>query len=271
MLFVGAAFVAAAVEDCDEHPPSCGEGVVCGSGHGPVYSGGGGQPGPTPPPTMWETNGGAYSYEPGCNVANWNDEIDPVTTLLFAGTGVFSEQVAESWIVGALEAIGLTTGPHELFHYPGGSYDPNTLQHFVNHGACVEGEIGQADRLGAKWCIDEGPCAETRWHVRCNVVSIPSAVGYWASCTPHWDAEEGYVYDGCGHYVQEDFDGRDEDNHIPGSGFDAGRDWLWWHLVQVSGWDFIGYSYFDNIHQQQQCVADQQPTADGKVNLIVLE
>lgn len=59
------------------------------------------------------------------------------------------------------------------------------------------------------------------------------------------------------------------DENYTGSGFDAGRDWLWYQLVHQYGMPFIGPTAFNNQAGRKQCNGDTTH-ADGKVNLIEL-
>jgi len=146
-------------------------------------------------------------------------------------------------------------------------------QYYLDLGACVEGEITQA--TADQYCTYPiVPCAEEQWHVRCNVVSLTSPYGRWASCTPHWDE----VTSGCSawfnsHFVPAIWAGHGNEaewGNWDGSGFDAARDWLWWKLVQEDGMEFVGFLNYDNTRPMQQCISTEWTQADGKVNIIQL-
>ena len=132
---------------------------------------------------------------------------------------------------------------------------------FRDNGACVEGDITRATSPGWHYC-GLGVCIDSRWHTRCVVHSQPSAYGYWASCTPHWDWPACFK-----HEVPPIYNGTE---NYSGSGFDAGRDWLWWQLIQESGMTFVGPVSFNNTAPHTQCNGDVT-IANGRVNVILLQ
>ncbi len=181
-----------------------------------------------------------------CGVSSDNgEETDPVTTVLRKGT-----------------ADEIRT---HLDNHAGLDHDAGSNQRFRDNSGCVEGEISMASAGGAQACW-KGICATDRWHIRCNILSTPDPAGggkNWASCTPHRDTNNGAVYDGCGHVV-EDFI---EVDGFSGSGFDVGKDWLWWELVHDDGHYFEGAQYWDNRLRMRQCNGDLSGS-NGWVNVI---
>lgn len=228
---------------CTENPftgsTSCSD-----TGDGSGGGGGGPLPSPTPPRTptptatpsrtpvppatptpssYFEENGGEYSYGTTCQNGT---EIDPITT-------VFMTNASETNIISKFRDIGMNTGPGV----------GTTKQNYRDNGGCVQGEISQATDDAFGPCV-WGLCANSRWHARCNVYSQPGPTGTWATCTPHWDSGEGVIYDSCVHFVPATYDGND---NYTGSGFDAGRDWLWWQLVHERGQGFNGVQNYANV------------------------
>lgn len=187
---------------------------------------------------MWL--GGMYSYDSDCASGH---EIDPVTT-------VFRHANSGTQIHDALVGIGLDV-------------EAGSEQSFRDNAGCAVGEISVADDGATKLCL-EGICGSDRWHVRANVVSsLDPAGGYWASATPHRDSSDGSVADGCGHVVHSyiEIDG------FSGSGFDVGKDFVWWNLVQNQGHYFEGAQYWDNRLLMQQCNGEWSGS-NGWTNII---
>jgi hypothetical protein len=205
--------------------------------------GGGSKPAPTATPvpkTYWENRGGEYSY--GTNCLN-GGEIDPVSTVLrYSAMWEFEDH---------------------LIDHAGLDHDAGSNQRYRDNGACVEGELSLASAGGSQLCW-LGICATDRWHVRCNIVSTFDPAGrYWSSCTPHRDTSDRAVYDGCGHVIREyiEIDG------FSGSGFDVGRDYVWWELVHDDGHYFEGRQFWDNRLRIPKCNGED-PGLDGYVNVI---
>ncbi len=209
--------------------------------------------------TDWEADGGEYSFDEGCHPGV---EIDPITTILISDEPTHTD--AQQQTEDALTDAGLEHGVNAA----------TTRQYFSDHGYCVEGSITQASKDSQGWG-GIGLWWESRWHTRCNVVSLPSPVGYWSACTPHWDETDSDCPSAIpqvpgNHYVPDVFN-----DHVPnqgdweGSGFDAGRDWLWTELIE-DGMSFVGYLDYDNVQPMQQCNG-QWTQADGKVNIIQLQ
>jgi hypothetical protein len=191
----------------------------------------------------WEWLGGSYSYGSGCADGG---EIDPVTTVFrYAGS---TQEVHDD-----LVSIGL-------------GVEAGSEQSFRDNGGCPTGEISVADDDGWSPCFPQVVCASDRWHVRANVVSTGDPTGgYWASATPHRDSGDGSPADGCGHVVRDyvEVDG------FSGSGFDVGKDWVWWQMVHDGGDYFEGAQYWDNRLMMSQC-DDTLSGSNGWVNVIWL-
>ena len=187
---------------------------------------------------MW--NGGMYSYRGSCGNG---DEIDPITTVLrYRGSSAAS----------TLDALGLTW--------------TSDTQEFRDVGRCVSGDFGQADDAATKWCL-LFRCANERWHARGHINSTPDPnTGTWASLTPHWDASDGSNLDSCVHWVPAVFNGP---GGFTGSGFVAGKDYLYTRLVTENNYHFEGAQYWDNIQQMLQCNGAHDMTgSNGWVNII---
>jgi hypothetical protein len=181
-----------------------------------------------------------YSYGGTCRNG---EEIDPVTTVLRHAS-------AANQIHDTLVGIGLDV-------------EAGSNQNFRDNAGCASGEISVADDDGWELC-GQIICASNRWHVRGNVVSTADpAGGFWASATPHRDSSDGSPIDSCGHVVLPyvEVDG------FSGSGFDVGKDWLWYRLVHDQGHYFEGAQYWDNRLQMQQCNGDWTGS-NGWVNII---
>jgi hypothetical protein len=211
--------------------------IDTGSGFNPIYSG------PCPGPVAkeyWMWNGGMYSYGGSC--AN-GEEIDPITTVIR-----YHGNVAAT----TLDGLGMT-------------YTTDTQQ-FRDVGNCVPGDFGQANHDFWKLCLIV-VCAQERWHARGHINSTPDPhSGTWASLTPHWDASDGSPIDSCIHWVPAVYNGPE---NFPGSGFDAGRDWLYWRLVVENGYRFEARQYWDNLAKMLQCNGNHDITgSDGYANII---
>jgi len=231
--------------------PGSGSPLICAGGNGGGGGGGGPTPTPTPDPVpkeFWMWNGGEYSYDAGCADG---DRIDPVTTVI----RIWGSTAAEHFAHHTLD-VGADT------------------QHYRDGGGCVEGEISLATNDGNTFC--PYPCAESRWHVRCNINSTADPwSGTWAGCTPHWDQADGFLP--CWHWVPAVFGDRWPGLNPLGSGFDAGRDYLY-HLMVVEGDHlFMGSEYWGNRHEMEQCAGEDVPPdlddpdttgSDGWVNYI---
>jgi hypothetical protein len=105
----------------------------------------------------------------------------------------------------------------------------------------------------------------------------PSAYGYWASCTPHWDSAPPIPTPPCGlcappcdkHYVPKVYNGTE---NYGGSGYDAARDWMWYQLVHQYGMTDVGPVFFDNRADRSQCNGTTvSRLTTGKVNIIALQ
>ena len=223
--------------------------------------GGGGGPAatPTPGPSVWETLGGSYANASPCA----GGTHDPIGTIFLLGgpDAATATQLANN----RLSDIGMTTGyGHPI---PGGP-ELTSRDNFLDNGGCVEGDITRA--TGSGWSISIPDCIpwciESRWHTRCIVHAQPSAYGYWASCTPHWDS--GPPPDCPEHYVPEVYNGPE---NYGGSGYDAARDWLWWQLVYVRSMADAGPVFFNNTLLRSQCDSTMTSRADSKVNIIALQ
>ena len=186
----------------------------------------------------WKSHGGMYSYDAGCADGG---EIDPITTVFrYAASG---QQVHDD-----LVDIGL-------------GVEAGSEQDFRDNGACATGEISVADDDG--WSFCSSPpfiCSSDRWHVRSNVVGTADPTGgFWASATPHRD-----VGTSCGHltpaYIEVD--------GFAGSGFDVGRDWVWWQMIHDRGYFFEGAQNWDNRLQMLQCDNQTLSASNGMVNII---
>jgi hypothetical protein len=217
--------------------------------------GGGGASTPTAVPTAtptavpvakeyWQWLGGMYSYNPGCATGQ---QIDPVTTVLRHGNS--AADVHDSLVSTGLDV------------------EAGAEQSFQDNGRCVIGEISVADDGLTKLCgFPAFVCASDRWHARANVVSSADpAGGYWASSTPHRDSSDGSPIDQCGHVIHQSI----EIDGFSGSGFDVGKDWLWWQLVAEQGRFFEGAQYWDNIASMYQCNGELTGS-NGWVNVIWL-
>lgn len=271
-LAVVAGFAIAADYQCNDAPGtvgSCinlrtgnGSDTQCAGGGGGGGGGGAGTAVPTAtvtpvpmltpvPPTYWETFGGNYSYDSPCSGGTG----DPVGTILIPTNSSFLS--AQQRTDDRLVEIGMTSGFGSL---PGG-YSFTDRADFRDNGGCVEGSITRATNDGWHLCADLPYCVDPRWHTRCITHSQPSPVGYWASCTPHWDSPA------CGkHYVPAVYNGTE---NYTGSGYDAARDWTYYQLVNQYGMPFLGYTFFNNRAFRQHC-NNERSRSDGKVNLIQL-
>ena len=193
---------------------------------------------------MW--NGGEYSYDPGCADGG---RIDPVTMVI---------------------RIRATDAADHFAHHSL-SVDGGSPQQFRDAGGCVEGEITLATNDGEQLCgepIPFYPCAETRWHVRCYINStVDPHGGTWASCTPHWDQADGTLP--CWHWVPAIFGDRWPGMDPLGSGFDAGRDYLYHLMVREGGHPFMGVEYWGNRHEMSQCAGDgAKPDTSGSTGWV---
>ena len=209
-------------------------------------------------PTPWETLGGNYANEWPCV----GGAGDPIGTIFLLGgpDAATATQLAND----RLGDSGMTTG----YGDPIPGIPPFTSRdNFLDNGGCVEGDITRATNGG--WHTDLGClpyCIDSRWHTRCIVHAQPSAYGYWASCTPHWDS--GPPPDCPEHYVPAVYNGTE---NYGGSGYDAARDWLHYQLVQQRGMTFVGPVFFNNTQPRSQCDGTIFSFADSKVNVIVLQ
>lgn len=206
-----------------------------------------------PPPAVWETLGGSYANALPCQGGTG----DPIGTVFLLGGPDWP--TASQRAFDQLSNIGMTDGYNAIW---------TTRTNFLDNGGCVEGEITRATNKGWHAC-DEWPfyCINSRWHVRCIVHAQPSAYGYWASCTPHWDS--GPPPDCPEHYVPETYNGPE---YYPGhSGYDAARDMLHYQFVQQLGMTFVGPVTFNNRALRSQCDSTIFSRADSKVNVIVLQ
>lgn len=211
--------------------------VDIGSGMQPLYTG------PCPRAVAkeyWMWNGGMYSYEDTCADGT---HIDPITTVI---------RYRGSSAAATLDGLGMT-------------YTSDTQQ-FRDVGRCVAGDFGQADDAATKWCL-LFRCANERWHARGHINSTPDPnTGTWASLTPHWDSSDGSSLDLCVHWVPAVFDGP---GGFGGSGFDAGKDYLYTRLVTENNYHFEGAQYWDNLLQRRQCNGAHDMTgSNGWVNII---
>jgi hypothetical protein len=111
--------------------------------------------------------------------------------------------------------------------------------------------------------------ASIRAGIRAIVHAQPSAYGYWASCTPHWDS--GPPPTCSSHYVPEVYNREDRPDNYAGSGYDAARDWLHYQLVQQHGMTFVGPVSFENTVPRSQCDGTMTAHANGKVNVIAIQ
>ncbi len=218
-------------------------------------------PPPLPGPSIWETLGGSYANAYPCA----GNTADPIGTIFLIGSA--DAAAATNTANARLSDIGMNTGYGNPL--PGGPVF-TSRDNFLDNGGCVEGDITRATNGG--WhisipnCIPY--CIDSRWHTRCIVHAQPSAYGYWASCTPHWDS--GPPPSCPEHYVPEIYNGTE--NYPGQTGYDAARDWLWYQLVRVRGMTDAGQVYFDNILPRSQCggtIFSQALT--GKVNVIALQ
>ncbi len=217
-------------------------------------------PPPVPGPSIWETLGGSYANASPCA----GNPGDPIGTILLAPSvdAPSATQLANN----RLSDIGMTTGyGHPI---PGGP-ELTGRDNFLDNGGCVEGSITRGTNGGWERC-GLSICTASRWHTRCIVHTLPSPYGYWASCAPHWEAPAcmnsltGYE----NHYVPEVYNGPE---NWPGlSGYDAARDWTYYHLVEVLGMTFVGPVFFDNGRFRPQCNG-ARPRTDTKVNVIQLQ
>lgn len=228
-----------------DNPWFPGETLVC---KGASSSGGGGDPTPTAVPTAvptatpssWETDGGAYSYDDECE-----ESIDPVTMIIrFVGIAA-AEHVAHH-------------GQQPLDVAVGGE------QHYIQYGNCYEGPVSQGSNNGSEPCFPQFACPQSRWHARCSEWLPDPEFGTWASCTPHWDQAQNQL---CWHFVPAQFGDRWPGLNPEGSGFDAGRDYLYHILVVEGDHEFDGAQYWGNIHRRQQCNGDMSGS-NGWVNFI---
>ena len=79
------------------------------------------------------------------------------------------------------------------------------------------------------------------------------------------------MYDFCVHYVPAVCNGGES---YSGSGFDAGRQWMWWQLVHDYGLDWLGVHFWDNWQRMQQGAGpngiDDRTGSNGWVDYIRL-
>lgn len=241
-------------------------------GHGSGGGGGGGGGGsPTAVPTatatpipasIWETLGGSYANDTPCSGLTG----DPIgTVFLLAGANAAT---ASQLAFDRLSDIAMTSGYNVFW---------TTQDKFRDNGGCVTGEITRATNDGWHFCLNID-CTDSRWHTRCIVHAQPSQLGYWASCTPHWDwpadqptppappsciGTTGNVK----HVVPPVYNGAE---NYSGSGYDAARDWLWWSLIKELGMTDAGHVFFDNKEFRSQCNNVSSRAETGKVNVIAL-
>jgi len=70
------------------------------------------------------------------------------------------------------------------------------------------------------------------------------------------------------HYVPTVYNGTE---NYGGSGYDAARDYLYWHLVTDLGMTDAGPVFFNNTKLRPQCNGTVFSRADSKVNVIALQ
>lgn len=220
--------------------------------------------------------GGTYSSSDGLCL----DAIDPLTVVIRRNGAETVEHVSHHGVSGAPPAT-----PEPLTANALGQPWLDSLegrQHFTDLFGCVWGEVSRGTNDGRDDCGDlliVTWCAESRWHVRCNVVESVAdpAGGTFAACTPHWDQDEGGYLDafgqhGCWHAVPRVFgDSWDGPggfpNNVNASGFTAGREYMRQLLVVQGDHRSLGVFNYGNDVEQPQCNGDLT-ASDGFVEFI---
>jgi len=208
-------------------------------------------PTPTPSVAFWRVYAGEYSYDD----ANCSVKKDPITMII--------------------RQVGETAATHVTHHgslneddpvQPALALDVGNPQYYYEVTRCTEGQVSQAnkgDNCGLSCFPPFTP--NSRWHMRCraNGAIADPAGGTFAACTPHYDQAAG-----CGHVVQATFGDTWPGLNPNGSGFDAGRDYLYYLLVTVGGHQFQRVQYWGNRDKMLQCDNQTWSGSNGYVNEI---
>jgi len=202
------------------------------------------------PIAFWRGHAGEYSYNDDCT-----QQIDPITMIMRNVGANVAEHVAHH---------GSTNedDPDD----PALQFDVGSHQHYFSVTRCVEGVVSQAskgDDCGMSCFPPRWP--NSRWHIRCNTAydAGDPAGGSFAACTPHYDQAVA-----CGHLVPRVFGNRWPGLDPDKSGFDAGRDYLYYLLVVQGTHTYMGKQYWQNDDRMLQCDRETWSGSDGWVNEI---
>ncbi len=202
-----------------------------------------------------ETSMGMFSLKSGSETACKNagafnqisgsDYVDPVTVVFFANS--------------RSDVLSNHASHHGLPHL---EYDGE--QRVWEIKSCGYEDVDAGSNSGGS-IIPPDPWE--RWHLRAWVTFGLGHLtwGKFAVATPHFDDDDN----DCGHFVPQIYPYDDIYPGFQGSGFDAGREWVYQRFVLEGGHGFGGSHYWGNRTPiKQGCGNNQWPSSNGNVYFI---